>query len=274
MKKNKFVVYTAIFGDYDDLIEPKEKYKGCDFICFTDQTQLKSHIWEIRLIPDIDLPPNIMNRKYKILTHEFLSDYSQSLYVDANIFIIANPLELAKKYLNKYDIAIPMHQQRDCIYQEAEVVIQIKKANFEEVEKQMIFYKNQGYPHKFGLTENNIIFRNHINKNIIELMENWFNELKKFSKRDQLSLMYLIWKNNISIIKIKENSKGSKYFRLKLHKKFVKNNSSFISKLKNFKNEHIINFPNGRISTLDSLLRKILPKCIKKLLRINKRSDY
>lgn len=28
--KNKFVVYTALFGNYDDLIEPKEKFEGCD----------------------------------------------------------------------------------------------------------------------------------------------------------------------------------------------------------------------------------------------------
>lgn len=24
--KNRLVVYTALFGDYDDLIEPREKY--------------------------------------------------------------------------------------------------------------------------------------------------------------------------------------------------------------------------------------------------------
>jgi hypothetical protein len=28
--KNKLVVYTALFGNYDDLIEPKEKFEGCD----------------------------------------------------------------------------------------------------------------------------------------------------------------------------------------------------------------------------------------------------
>jgi len=29
--KNKLVIYTALFGDYDDLIEPKEKFEGCNF---------------------------------------------------------------------------------------------------------------------------------------------------------------------------------------------------------------------------------------------------
>lgn len=63
-KKNNFVVYTALFGDYDNLIDPKEKYEGCDFIYFTDQKHLKSDIWEIRIVEDIDLPLNMMNRKY------------------------------------------------------------------------------------------------------------------------------------------------------------------------------------------------------------------
>lgn len=45
--KNKFVVYTALFGNYDDLIDPKENYEGCDFICFTDQKHLTSDIcWD------------------------------------------------------------------------------------------------------------------------------------------------------------------------------------------------------------------------------------
>ena len=30
------VVYTAIFGDYDDLYEPLVRPKNVDFVCFTD----------------------------------------------------------------------------------------------------------------------------------------------------------------------------------------------------------------------------------------------
>ncbi|HBH9578999.1 TPA: hypothetical protein KYD21_004901, partial [Escherichia coli] len=35
--KNNIVVYTALFGDYDELIEIPEGMHKCDFICFTDQ---------------------------------------------------------------------------------------------------------------------------------------------------------------------------------------------------------------------------------------------
>jgi hypothetical protein len=130
--KNKLVVYTALFGDFDDLIEPKEKFEGCDFICFTDQKHLASDVWEIRLIEECDLPPNMMNRKYKILPHLFLSQYEWSLYVDANIAILSNPMDLANKYLSKYDMAVPKHFARDCVYDEAKECVILGKTKYDE----------------------------------------------------------------------------------------------------------------------------------------------
>ena len=43
IRKNNVVIYTAIFGDYDDLKEPPKKLaRNCDFICFTNNKKLKS----------------------------------------------------------------------------------------------------------------------------------------------------------------------------------------------------------------------------------------
>ena len=35
----KKVIYTAIFGDYDNLVEPYYIPDGFDFICFTDNLE-------------------------------------------------------------------------------------------------------------------------------------------------------------------------------------------------------------------------------------------
>ena len=43
---NKKVIYTTIFGGYDELTEPYFIPDGWDFICFTD-TDLKSKNWKI-----------------------------------------------------------------------------------------------------------------------------------------------------------------------------------------------------------------------------------
>ena len=51
--KNKNVCYTVIVGQYDSLKEPQYISDNFDYICFTDQTNFKSNVWDIRPLPDI-----------------------------------------------------------------------------------------------------------------------------------------------------------------------------------------------------------------------------
>ena len=48
------VVYTAIIGGYDTLVEPTYKPKGWDFVCFSDR-DLKSDNWEICGFRSLDI---------------------------------------------------------------------------------------------------------------------------------------------------------------------------------------------------------------------------
>jgi len=230
-KKDRLVVYTALFGDYDDLIDPPEKFEGCDFVCFTDQKHLKSDIWEIRLVEDCDLPPNMMNRKYKILPHLFFPEYERSLYVDANIAILKNPKELSDKYLSRFDFVAPKHFTRDCVYDEAKECIVLMKDKTENIKKQMQRYKEKGFPSRFGLSENNILLRRHSNESVITLMESWWQELQKETKRDQLSLPYAMWKSGVKYQFMEESARqGKGYLGYSLHKDFI--DRALVDKLK------------------------------------------
>ncbi len=224
MLNNNLVVYTTIFGDYDELLDPKEKFDGCDFICFTDQTTIKSDIWDIKFVKDYDLPPNLMNRKYKILPHLFLSNYDKSLYIDANILILNNPLELANQYLSISDFALPKHFARNCIYEEAKECVITGKSKFIETNKQIEFYRYNGFPKKYGLGENNILFRNHKCENIINTMNEWWHELLTHTTRDQLSLFYIFWKNSIENVYLFEYSINMNKFFIKKNHKNLNNN--------------------------------------------------
>lgn len=228
--RSKLVVYTALFGNYDDLIEPKEKFEGCDFICFTDQKHLTSDIWEIRLIEESDLPPNMMNRKYKILPHLFLSEYEWSLYVDANIAILGNSMDLANKYLSMYDMAVPKHFARDCVYDEAKECVILGKTKYEETKKQMNTYEKEGFPKNFGLGENNMLFRKHNSEKVLKLMNEWWEELNTQTKRDQLSLAYVLWKNGEKFNFMDESAReGKGYFEYINHNQYK--NRKFKDKL-------------------------------------------
>ena len=51
----KIVVYTAITGSYDDIITPQVVENDFDYICFTDNPDLKSEFWDIRYMEELDL---------------------------------------------------------------------------------------------------------------------------------------------------------------------------------------------------------------------------
>lgn len=229
-KRERLVVYTALFGNYDDLIDPPKKFEGCDFICFTDQAHLKSDVWEVRLIKECDLPPNMMNRRYKILPHLFFPEYQSSLYVDANVGILKNPKDLAAKYLSQYDFVAPKHFARNCVYDEARECIVLMKDDPASIKKQMQRYKHEGLPVGLGLTENNILLRNHNVVSVIAAMTAWWKELQNETKRDQLSLPYVIWRSSLKFFQIEESARVAGYFSYKQHR--ATTNQSFMEKLK------------------------------------------
>lgn len=46
----KIVVYTVIFNDYDFLKPHPIKYDNIDYICFTNNKNLKSNFWTVKYI--------------------------------------------------------------------------------------------------------------------------------------------------------------------------------------------------------------------------------
>ncbi len=198
------VFYTVITGDYNDLITPLYFERDWDYICFTNnETLLKTGhpFWKILPIKtEINLDDQKKSRLPKILAHKFLKDYTYSVYIDANIDIISDKIFRKVDDLIKRGekIAITKHFCRDCLYEEREICIQKGKDTEENTAAQMEIYRKEGFPEHYGLKENNIIFREHNNPEIIKIMEDWWFWLSNYSKRDQLSLMYVLWKNKFA----------------------------------------------------------------------------
>ncbi|MEP1087382.1 MAG: glycosyltransferase domain-containing protein [Reichenbachiella sp.] len=219
VKVNRLVVYTALFGDYDQLRDPKGEFDFVDFVCFTDQKCIVSNVWDIRLVSKDELSSIELNRMYKFLPHLFLKEYEISLYIDSNILIKKEASELFQQLIDsEYKFALPKHFARNCIYQEAKIIIQSKKGNVDIVNSQMRGYRDEGFPEEFGLTENGLLFRRHNDPQVIECMELWWNEFFHKSKRDQLSLMYVLWKSNLDYITGLFSLRRSPYFSIEVHK--------------------------------------------------------
>jgi len=238
--RNKVVIYTAIFGGKDNLIEPEYIPKGCDFVCFTDQ-DFVSNVWEVRKVePDFEDP--VRSAKiYKVLPHKYLSEYEVSVWIDGNVLVRGNVIKLIEQYLSKVDLAFFNHNKqkkkwkklfwikdkedcRDCIYDEADYLLKIgKEGKYKDdpeiIKNQIERYQQEGYPKHNGLIAGMVILRRHNESSVIQTMKDWWSEIKKGSRRDQLSFNYVAWKNCFDFDYIKGNVRQNKYFSHRSHLK-------------------------------------------------------
>lgn len=194
------VCYTAIIGKYDHLKEPTVITPNWDYICFTDQPNLTSKTWRIVLIDNpLSLENTRLARQIKILGHQSIKHYEMSIWIDASVEITTNLDNFLVKYqFNDNDIMLSWHAGRDCIYAEAQACIRLLKDNEYTIRNQMQRYREQRFPKHYGLVQTGIIVRKN-NKATEIFCQEWWNELSRGSKRDQLSFNYIVWKLHQSI---------------------------------------------------------------------------
>ena len=218
----KKVIYTTIFGGYDDLVEPHYIPEGWDFICFTD-ADLESDVWKIVKVKTFYNDNTRNAKQFKVLPHRYLSDYDYSIFIDGNMTVRNNPDELIDNYLNTSNVAFFDHNKnlldpRDCIYKEAEVIFEFGrrngnyKDNPELIRTQMQKYYDKGYPANNGLITGMVIMRKHNEKDCVKVMEDWWLEIKYNSRRDQLSFNYVAWKNKTNFNYLPGDSRDNKWF--------------------------------------------------------------
>lgn len=200
---SRIAVYTCITGNYDEPIEPIYVPENIDFYIVTDMDIDTYSAWkkiDITHIDEIKGFDNTRKARYvKTHPHIFFKDYEYSIWVDSN-FKVVGDLSKYIKYIGK---AVPFasnwHPVRNCIYREVEACILRKKDDTNLLRQQVEYYRTQGFPQEFGLIETNMIIRKHADKKCIALMEAWWNEMVRWSKRDQLSLPYVIWKQGYTM---------------------------------------------------------------------------
>lgn len=196
----RIAVYTCIFGSYDTVKPIACKSAYCDYYIITDQPVDEASGWKkysVAFPEELkDASPVLKNRYCKMHPHLLFPEYAYSIYMDGSIVIYADVFPLLGRMGEKF-IGMYAHSSRDCIYQEAAKVVELGKAPAQIVEEQMRLYKEEGFPEHFGLTDGIVIVRKHNDSRCITLMNDWWDIFQRYSKRDQLGLMYAVWKNGM-----------------------------------------------------------------------------
>ena len=82
------------------------------------------------------------------------------------------------------------------------------------IQSQMKRYQQLGFPANLGLAETSVVIRKHNDSECIKLDEDWWTEMKYGSKRDQLSLNFVSWKNNLILDYIPGDVRDNRYFKM------------------------------------------------------------
>lgn len=188
----KKIVYTANYGNYDTLKDPTRINIDWDYICFTDNPNLKSKVYEIVHLPSEFKDKAYMARKVKLQPHLFLPKHSINIWHDCSMKMLLDPDKLVEDH-GKKDFTIMNHPFHWCAYAEAKLCGKMGKDDQKIIGVQMQRYFNERMPQKLGLVASGVQIRknNKANKTFLDL---WWNEVENGSKRDQLSFNYIAWK--------------------------------------------------------------------------------
>ena len=188
------IIYTALFGDYDNFVPPsKNSLKNIKrFIIFTDQ-DLKFHSDDKLQIVKLDI--NDINGKHanrciKMNPHVFLGPHKFSLYIDANVWLHSPPSAFFHDIPEDASAIFFAHPDRSDVLSEILYCLYCRRISFLEFYSLKNFI-NANDVASHPLFEANIILRR--NSTAAQRQGSlWWQLYQKYPYRDQFLLFQSI----------------------------------------------------------------------------------
>jgi len=173
-----------------------------DRICLTDDPTLSSSSWQMRVIPR-RLPADTVRsaRRCKILAHEYLPEYDETLYVDNTVELRTSPEAVFDALLPESSaMALLRHSWHGPLREEFDDV----RALGLDVD-----WRCQEQIHDYARTDpdgleaptlwTGILLRRHRDPSLQSLMSQWWEHVLRYSRRDQLSLPFLLRQSDAAV---------------------------------------------------------------------------
>ncbi|GLU06774.1 hypothetical protein SLE2022_237720 [Rubroshorea leprosula] len=215
-------VISCIFGNSDRLRVPGGKTvtrlsrKNVCFVMFMDEMTLQTlsseghlpdrsgfiGLWKIVVVKN--LPYTDMRRVGKIpkmLPHRLFPSARYSIWLDSKLRLQRDPLLILEYFLWRkgHEYAISNHYDRHCVWEEVARNKKLNKYNHTAIDEQFAFYLADGL-RRFNASDANKLLPSNVPEGSFIVrahtpMSNlfsclWFNEVDRFTSRDQLSFAY------------------------------------------------------------------------------------
>lgn len=205
------VVNATFYGKEKPQLVPLQdqpKYKDVRYVAYTNNANLVNEdVWEVRIVnPEDSLRKKA--REIKTNIHKFVPDTDYWLWIDNNCKLQVDPHKLLT-YITDCDIAVMPHPERNNIVEEAKTLVKWKPEQSSGLEKQINSYYSEGYV-PTDLYETKVLLRKNTSR-VVQFNELWWEQVKHFSIRDQISFPYTSWKTKTFINTFPGNNSLSEY---------------------------------------------------------------
>jgi hypothetical protein len=180
------------------------------FICFTDDDSLTSSVWDLRVVtPLFPLDLQRSQRELKIRGCSETRGYDRTLYIDNSVTLKIPPRDFLDEWLEEHDVAVPLHSWRDTVRDEFAAVVAAGLDDLARVSEQLETYSEiaPGVLDEQPLWNGMIARRN--TPAVHQVMNRWFDEVLRYSRRDQLSANYIFANAPISLARMELDNHDS-----------------------------------------------------------------
>ena len=197
MSKLRIAVITSIFGDYDP---PKLVPTEFDDAVFVTDSDVDADGWEVYSgrSPTTRYEASLATKLPKT-TPQLFTECEASLWIDGSMELLPGAYEFCQHLLSQGDLWQFKHPWRRCAYDEApHAEYRASQAGLgdQPFDQQMEAYRNRGFPREFGLWATGVILRRHTPA-INAWGHRWYQHIKMWTTRDQLSHPFVCWETNI-----------------------------------------------------------------------------
>jgi hypothetical protein len=199
-------VYTALIGGYERLNEqPVARQSDLDFICFTDDEGLTSDTWRVvHVAPAWSTDAVRSARGLKILGHPTLDRYERTVWMDNSCILLRDPAFLLEA-VDDRPLAMIDHWQHEDLLEEFRAVQHLGYDDPGRLNEQLNAYAldDPGVLRQKPYATGVIVRRR--SPLLDETMRLWMDHVLRYSRRDQLSINYVLDRTGLPVERIHEN---------------------------------------------------------------------
>lgn len=204
---------TACFGGYDPVRSLPENHGFDDAVCVTDNPDGVGEGWRVHVEP-VSVNPRLTAKRPKMMPWLY-TDCDAAVWLDASFQVQAGFHAWAIPHLERDDFVVWIHPEgRVDITDEARVSMGLKKYHGSHVLEQARSYKEQGFPHNWGLFAGGTVGWR-FTPQTQRFGALWHRECEDWSIQDQVSLPYVLWSEGMKFGIWQANEYENPYLTLK-----------------------------------------------------------